>query len=571
MIKPRVNADDALNAIRAGLDDAGLMKKFCLSAKGLQSLLNKLTALGLLDRAELDRRISPNEGSVIIDLEGVEENEDVENAVSVGDERTESVVIVSDNRNVIEFLEYILLMNDMRSSRYDSGPPGRKELEETHASVVVADLTASWMELAQFLDRIGSMDSPPLVIAVTEGTKRKIGVQAVEKGAYDFLSKPLDGGEFMCAVRRALEYRRLLQPSTDGLGPLTDHFDDRTDSNVNAKDFLKGIIDSSTQVSVVMTDLEQNVLFWSKGAERIFGYSAEEMLGNKITRLYPPDALSKDMVEKFRRVVETMTETAHGKMKQVAKDGRMLTVSLSISPMLSPDGGLMGIVGIGLDVTDDVDKDKEIFHLAGQVKNSHHAVISAHARLLESACVGPAGHVTRMPHYCRLLGGELAKRDGFRDALTPRYLENLARSCVLHDIGMLAVPIQSGRSMEFIERHPEIGAALLRQIMKETANDAVFSLAAEAAHYHHELWNGQGYPGGLKGDAIPLCARITAIADVYDTLVCAATDRSNGGSHDRACAKLIEGSGTHFDPDLIQAFMAVAQEFRQIPLLYPPS
>ena len=94
------------------------------------------------------------------------------------------------------------------------------------------------------------------------------------------------------------------------------------------------------------------------------------------------------------------------------------------------------------------------------------------------------------------------------------------------------------------------------------------AIAKEIAHYHHEKWDGSGYPQGLAGDQIPVSARLMAVADVYDALINKRVYKA-AFSHDQACSTIVKGKGTHFDPDMVDAFVSIAEDFRSIALKYP--
>ena len=114
-----------------------------------------------------------------------------------------------------------------------------------------------------------------------------------------------------------------------------------------------------------------------------------------------------------------------------------------------------------------------------------------------------------------------------------------------------------------MNEHPRIGAEILGR-----SRIPLFQLAAEVALSHHERWDGAGYPAGLAGEAIPLAARLMAVADVYDALISKRVYKP-AFSHDQACNTIIRGKGTHFDPDMVDAFVDIAEDFRSIAQKYP--
>lgn len=343
------------------------------------------------------------------------------------------------------------------------------------------------------------------------------------------------------------------------------------------RDFLRGILNSSTLVSVVLTDLDQNVLFWNTGAENIFGYTAQEMVGSKVTKLYPPDALSRETVEELRNLVKNREGTVQGKMKQVAKDGQMLTVSLALSPMLDRFGELQGILGVGLDVTEEVRQQKEILSLLSQVKKTQEVAIFTLAKLSESRDEETGLHLMRIREYCKVLCEGLATREAYRETITPKFTEDLYQSSVLHDIGKVAIPdevlkssgVFSPQEREIMERHPLVGGKALEEAVSKLGERSFLTTGVEVAYYHHERWDGKGYPFGLEGEDIPIAARIVAVADVYDALT-SKRRYKRAFSHAEACELIVQEKAKQFDPLLVEVFQELESDFRSIRETHTP-
>jgi PAS domain S-box-containing protein len=406
------------------------------------------------------------------------------------------------------------------------------------------------------------------IIVVAGPDHREQARAALDAGAYDVVEKPIDRRLLSAAIRRALQYRELLRSSNEHLRRLEETVE-QTLSVVRQKEFLQGILDSSTLVSVVMTDMEQNVLFWNTGASNIFGYTEEEMLGQKITRLYPPDALTADQVRSLQEMVWSKTGTVHGKMKQLTKGGQERTISLAISPVVGALGELEGILGIGLDATEEV----RLFDL---VKRTQDATIFALAKLAEHRDEETGNHLLRIQEYCRLLCHRLATREKYAELMTPEYIEDLARSSILHDIGKVGIPDRvllceerfKPEMRTIMQKHPRIGGDYLAEAVARLGEDSFVTMARDIAYYHHEKWDGSGYPFSLAGEQIPLPARIVAVADVYDAL----TSRrryKDPYSHEKAMGIIVDGRGRHFDPGLIDELLEMHDEFRRIRTTFP--
>lgn len=184
-------------------------------------------------------------------------------------------------------------------------------------------------------------------------------------------------------------------------------------------------------------------------------------------------------------------------------------------------------------------------------------------------------HILRTQLYVKALGSRLAALSLYADLLKPSFVELLYRSAPLHDVGKIGIPdnilLKPGKlnpdEWEVMKSHTTIGESVLRSAMAEEklteSDDALFQVAIDVAGGHHEQWDGAGYPRGLKGEAIPLAARIMAVADTYDALISERVYKS-GWSHEQAMDEIVAGSGTRFDPNVVRAFVIEQERFREI-------
>jgi putative two-component system response regulator len=176
-----------------------------------------------------------------------------------------------------------------------------------------------------------------------------------------------------------------------------------------------------------------------------------------------------------------------------------------------------------------------------------------------------------MREYCRILGEELARCDRFRDDVDGEYIQLLYLTSPLHDIGKVGIPDcvlrKPGRltedEFEVMKQHAVIGGQTLEAVSRAAGEAQFLQMASDIAWSHHEKYDGSGYPRGLAGEAIPLCARIVALADVYDALTSERVYKPAYG-HETARSIILEGSGTHFDPAIVEAFIARESQFLAI-------
>jgi putative two-component system response regulator len=181
-------------------------------------------------------------------------------------------------------------------------------------------------------------------------------------------------------------------------------------------------------------------------------------------------------------------------------------------------------------------------------------------------------HIRRTQSYVRVLAESLRGHPRFVDTLSDDYIDRLYKSAPLHDIGKIGVPDSillkpgklSGEEFEIMKRHTTLGYEAIRSAEKALGgNDSFLSIAAEIALSHQEKWDGSGYPEGMSGDDIPVSARLMAVADVYDALICKRIYKPPM-THEAATAIIHKGRGSHFDPDVVDAFNDVAEQFRAI-------
>ncbi len=193
-------------------------------------------------------------------------------------------------------------------------------------------------------------------------------------------------------------------------------------------------------------------------------------------------------------------------------------------------------------------------------------------------------HIVRTQAYVELLARHLAGHERFRHALTGSRLGMVVKAAPLHDIGKVGIPdailLKPGRltveEFEIMKSHPGIGADAINKAMAqalasaddETAEQAsgafaFLHIAREISLGHHEKWDGSGYPAGLASDAIPVSARLMALADVFDALMSHRVYKA-AMSFDETTRIICDGRASHFDPDVVDAFLACHASFAEI-------
>jgi putative two-component system response regulator len=201
------------------------------------------------------------------------------------------------------------------------------------------------------------------------------------------------------------------------------------------------------------------------------------------------------------------------------------------------------------------------------------------ASLAETRDNETGNHIRRTSHYVKVLAEKLRTHPRFGYFLTDKNIELLFKSAPLHDIGKVGIPdrilLKPGRfephEMDIMKTHTTLGRDAIVSAEKELGVTVDFlKYAKEIAYGHQEKWDGSGYPEGLAGDAIPISARLMAVADVYDALISRRVYKE-GMSHEAAVKIIVDGRGQHFDPDMVDAFLEIQQQFVDIAKRYADS
>ena len=205
-----------------------------------------------------------------------------------------------------------------------------------------------------------------------------------------------------------------------------------------------------------------------------------------------------------------------------------------------------------------------------QVTRTQQVAVFSLAKLAESRDTETGAHLERIRLYAREIALRLMQRNEYPD-ITPEFVERLFVSSPLHDIGKVGIPdrilLKPGKltpdEFEVMKLHTVIGGDTLRAAYLEAGSDSFLEMGHDVANSHHERWDGKGYPNGLKGDEIPLAARIVSVSDVYDALT-SKRPYKEPFSHETSRSIVIEGRGAAFDPAVVDAFLACEDRICEI-------
>jgi putative two-component system response regulator len=206
-----------------------------------------------------------------------------------------------------------------------------------------------------------------------------------------------------------------------------------------------------------------------------------------------------------------------------------------------------------------------------EICDSQMAAIFALSNLAESRDGDTGKHLERIQVFCRLLAEQMSLQPRYQARFSPGYVENLFHASPMHDIGKVGIADEvlckpgplTAEEFEVMKQHSLIGARTLEAARSKYPKNAFINMGIAIARSHHEKWQGGGYPDGLMGEDIPLCARIMAVADCYDALRSPRCYKPPL-PHEKAKTIILEECGRQFDPSVVEAFDQTQTRFQEI-------
>jgi PAS domain S-box-containing protein len=317
-------------------------------------------------------------------------------------------------------------------------------------------------------------------------------------------------------------------------------------------------------------DLNGRFTFSNPSLQKIFLLARDGLLETKLS-----DFISGEQQQEFFTLLEQIK-----KDKAVASTfeceietppGSQKIIELSVSTINDAKMKTVGFRGIIRDITEKRMLERNLLQSLKDVKEARTGVILGLAKLAEYRDTDTGSHLERIREYTKIIVKELRTLPKYKEYITDEYIEDLYYSSILHDIGKVGVPdailLKPGKltteEFEIIKQHAILGGKAISDIDKQFENQSFLTIAKELAYYHHERWDGKGYPNGLKEQQIPLSARVVSFADVYDALTSKRCYK-DAYNHEEAKSILLDERGKAFDPDIVDAFLKYDNEFHMI-------
>jgi PAS domain S-box-containing protein len=316
-------------------------------------------------------------------------------------------------------------------------------------------------------------------------------------------------------------------------------------------------------------DFESNFKFVNDAMGNIVGYPKEEMVKTNY-RQFMDDHNARLVLETFENCRRS-GKPVKAFDCEFNVDGMTLFIEASVSLLKDAGDTPFGYRGMVRDRTEKKKLEMDLLDSYRKLQNARMATILGLAKLAEYRDEGTGIHLERIREYAKVLAEELAQNPAYHNIISAEYIDDIYQSSILHEIGKVGIPdailLKPGKlseeEFEIIKRHTLLGGDAIRAIETQIEGKSFLKMGREIAYNHHEKWDGSGYPVGLRGEDIPLCARIVALADVYDALT---TERfyKRAYSHDKSRQIILNLKGSHFDPRIVEIFERLEDEFNRI-------
>jgi PAS domain S-box-containing protein len=514
-----------------------------------------------------------------------------------GNGNNASILCVDDVKSIRDSIGIFLKKSGYNYLEAENGTDGLKLFRENRPDVVVLDLIMPDISGLDLLMEI-SKESPetPAIVMSGAGDMNDV-IKAMRLGAFDYLPKPFGNMKILkYTIDRALEKVRLLRENfeikkslEEANLKLKERVKQRSVEAEKANELLKielyvrGKTEEKLQAS-----RERFKTIFENARDAIIYLDQDGMLIDANPRVYdlfgirPEEARGCNLSEfsfmgiDYMQAVELYKFSEAGKifplfeLEAYHKNGNKINIEIN-SRLIEENGKVKGVVNLVRDITDRKRLESKIIESYENVHKAKNATIIGLANLAEYRDGGTGKHLERIREYVKVLATGLSRTSKYKNYITEGYINDIYNSSVLHDIGKVSTPdsilLKPGKltadEFEIMQHHTVVGGDIIKVTDIKIGGQSFLTLGREIAYYHHEKWCGTGYPKGLKGEEIPLSARIAALADVYDALT-SKRPYKEAYTHKKAKEIIVEERGRQFDPEIVDVFLAYEDDFKMI-------
>ena len=476
---------------------------------------------------------------------------------------TPRVLVVDDEKVIREILADFLTLEGFKVTTAPDGVAALERLDEEHFHMVISDLKMPNMGGLELLEQIRTSHENVLAVIMTGFGTVETAIEAMKKGAYDYILKPFKVEEVVHIVQRGIEKQRLISENIRLKEIISLH---ELSEELQATLSLEEVVDSTLHAAVKNIGCDFAGLYLDDD-----GSGPLQLYGHQVHPDAPPGV--NDALLDLDRVIEAVEEerfvlaSGPDATEYFSQPPRDLTTFLSV-PLVARQRtiGLLTAYSCTSGVQF-MEGQRKLLAMLGSrsaaavdnavlfnnLQQTFRQTIQGLARALEAMDKYTAGHSDRVTIYARITAEQLGE--------PPERVELITQAGMLHDIGKLGCHANLNKpgkltdeEYEIFKLHPTFGKEILEPI-------TFLQPLIPGVHLHHERWDGKGYPLGLNGEEIPMMARILSVADAYDAMTSSRAYR-RALEHSVAVAELERCMGSQFDPHVVEAFLAGIARYR---------
>lgn len=401
-------------------------------------------------------------------------------------------------------------------------------------------------------------------IFMTGNPNLEMAVDLLKKGGYDYIVKPFMISDFVKKVKNTVSESRRLSKEKGLVKDLKALLKQRLEELRIYQDIIE-----STEDGLLVLDLDGTIVKTNSGFQKMTGWSDGELLGHDFGWL--KDTVFSDITFEGMREEILQHGVCHKEVKAGTRNEESWICNLSFFPIRDEEGKTFAYATLMKDVTASRKMERALIGSLQKTNLAQEAIIFGLARLAEYRDQETGFHLERIRNYCKTFAEELGQHPDYQKIITDDFIKTIFKTAPLHDIGKVGIPdyilLKPGKltpiEFEIMKSHTIIGYQTLASIRKQYGEMDFLNMGIEITYCHHERYDGQGYPRGLRGEKIPLPAQILSFADVYDALT---TQRAykKAFSHEESLELMKAERGKHFSPTLLDIFLAISDKFDTI-------
>lgn len=462
------------------------------------------------------------------------------------------ILIIDDEKNIRESIKRTFRQDDYLFYEAENGQQGLDQVEKEKPHILILDLNMPIMDGRQFLKKLKPKvsDSFSILVLTGQGFEKEIKY-CYEHGARFFLGKPVSKYEMRGLVKNMIALERFKEKSKSELSIVYDALASSPSGTVIID--LKGVVTYANSAFYAMFQFDEKENIKGKRLINVIQMAETDVLQSLINTENDGKRVAKEMQVKF-------------------KDRDSMFMEVTTSNVSDHEDNIIGRMISFEDITKRKQSEqkqkiyardlaKSLKDLKISQQNLQKAYLDTIYRLsivAEYHDKDTGRHIIRVSYYSEII----AKNMG----LSNQVIWDIKHAAPMHDIGKIGIAPDilnkpsslNKEEFDLVKKHPQIGKMIL-----SNSESSIIRMAEDIAAYHHERWDGGGYPDGLSGEEIPLSARIVALVDVFDAIT---TERpyKKPFSIDVACEIIRNESGKHFDPQVVKIFFDSLDEFSKI-------